>query len=83
MQEASLIIVPSKDMEQRIKKYFPLSSIQMRENPELISAESSDIHVGLIGGLSKAKGAEVIKEVLSMASQKKSPIHFTLFGTFI
>lgn len=81
LQEASLIIVPSKDMEQRIKKYFPLSSIQMRENPELISAESSDIHVGLIGGLSKAKGAEVIKEVLSMASQKKSPIHFTLFGT--
>lgn len=81
LQEASLIIVPSKDMEQRIKKYFPLPSIQMRENPELISAESSDIHVGLIGGLSKAKGAEVIKEVLSMASQKKSPIHFTLFGT--
>lgn len=81
LQEASLIIVPSKDMEQRIRKYFPLSSIQMRENPELISAESSDIHVGLIGGLSKAKGAEVIKEVLSMASQKKSPIHFTLFGT--
>lgn len=81
LQEASLIIVPSKDMEQRIKKYFPLSSIQMRENPELISAESSDIHVGLIGGLSKAKGAEVIKEVLSMASQKKSPVHFTLFGT--
>lgn len=81
LQEASLIIVPSKDMEQRIKKYFPLSSIQMRENPELISAESSDIHVGLIGGLSKAKGAGVIKEVLSMASQKKSPIHFTLFGT--
>lgn len=81
LQEASLIIVPSKDMEQRIKKYFPLSSIQMRENPELISADSSDIHVGLIGGLSKAKGAEVIKEVLSMASQKKSPIHFTLFGT--
>lgn len=81
LQEASLIIVPSKDMEQRIKKYFPLSSIQMRENPELISAESSDIQVGLIGGLSKAKGAEVIKEVLSMASQKKSPVHFTLFGT--
>lgn len=81
LQEASLIIVPSKDMEQRIKKYFPLSSIQMRENPELISAESSDIHVGLIGGLSKAKGAEVIKEVLSKAAQKKSPIHFTLFGT--
>lgn len=37
--------------------------------------------MGLIGGLSKAKGAEVIKEVLSIASQKKSPIHFTLFGT--
>lgn len=81
LQEASLIIVPSKDMEQRIKKYFPLSSIQMREKPELISAESPDIQVGLIGGLSKAKGAEVIKEVLSMALQKKSPIHFTLLGT--
>lgn len=81
LQEASLIIVPSKDMEQRIKKYFPLSSIQMRENPELISAESSDIQVGLIGGLSKAKGAEVIKKVISMALQKKSSIHFTLFGT--
>lgn len=81
LQEASLIIVPSQDMARRIKKYFPLSSIQMRENPELISVESTDIQVGLIGGLSKAKGAEVIKEVLSKAAQKKSPIHFTLFGT--
>lgn len=37
--------------------------------------------MGLIGSLSKAKGSEVIKEVLSLAAQKKSPIHFTLFGT--
>lgn len=81
LQEASLIIVPSQDMARRIKKYFLLSSIQVRENPELISVESPDIQVGLIGGLSKAKGAEVIKEVLSKVAQKKSPIHFTLFGT--
>ncbi|WP_440339457.1 glycosyltransferase [Megasphaera sp.] len=81
LQEASLVIVPSRDMEQRIKRYFPLSTIHMRENPELISYESSAIQVGLIGNLSTAKGAGVIKEVLSLAIQKKAPIHFTLFGT--
>lgn len=32
LKEASLIIVPSKDMEQRIKNYFPFFSIHMRES---------------------------------------------------
>lgn len=81
LQEASLVIVPSRDMEQRVKRYFPLSSIQMRENPELISNEFQNIQVGLIGALSTAKGSGVIKDVLSLVAQRKSPIHFTLFGT--
>lgn len=81
LQEASLVIVPSKDMEQRVKRYFPLSSIQMRENPELISNEFQNIQVGLIGALSTAKGSGLIKDVLSLVAQRKSPIHFTLFGT--
>lgn len=81
LKEVSLIIVPSADMEKRVKGYFPLSSIQMRENPELIFSEPREIQVGLIGSLSIAKGAKVIKDILSLVSQKKSPIHFTLFGT--
>lgn len=81
LQEASLVIVPSRDMEQRVKRYFPLSSIQMKENPELISNEFQNIQVGLIGTLSTAKGSGVIKNVLSLVAQRKSPIHFTLFGT--
>lgn len=81
LKEVSLIIVPSADMEKRVKGYFPLSSIQMRENPELIFSELREIQVGLIGSLSVAKGAKVIKDILALVSQKKSPIHFTLFGT--
>lgn len=81
LQVASLVIVPSKDMEKRIRQYFPLKTIKIRENPELISPASPKVQVGLIGNLSMAKGARVIKDVLSMAVQKKSLIHFTLFGT--
>lgn len=81
LQEASLILVPSEDMKERIQKYFPLETLQMRENPELIYPKREYIHVGLIGSLSVAKGAEIIKKCLALAVEKKLPIRFTLFGT--
>lgn len=49
LKEARLILVPSKDMKERVQRYFPLDTIQMWENPELIHPKRDAIHVGLIG----------------------------------
>lgn len=56
-------------MKERVQRYFPLDTIQMRENPELIHPKRDAIHIGLIGSLSVAKGSQVIKTV-SRTSQK-------------
>lgn len=81
LKEASLILVPSEDMKERMQRYFPLETIRMRENPELIRLQREAIHVGLIGSLSVAKGAQVIKDCLSYVAENDLPIRFTLFGT--
>ena len=74
LKEASLILVPSKDMKERVQRYFPLDTIRMRENPELIHPKRDAIHVGLIGSLSVAKGAQVIKDCLSYIAENHLPI---------
>lgn len=81
LKEASLILVPSKDMKERVQRYFSLDTIQMRENPELIHPKRDAIHIGLLGSLSVAKGAQVIKKCLSYIAENHLPIRLTLFGT--
>lgn len=81
LKDASLVLVPSEDMRERMQRYFPMVKLQMRENPELIYCKRKYIHVGLIGSLSIAKGALSIKKCLSLAAGKHLPIRFTLFGT--
>lgn len=51
-----------------------MDTIQMRENPELIHPKRDAIHVGLIGSLSVAKGAQVIKDCLSYIAENHLPI---------
>ena len=81
LKEASLILVPSEDMKERVQRYFPLDTIQMRENPELIHPKRDAIHIGLIGSLSVPKGSQVIKNCLSYIAENHLPIRLTLFGT--
>ena len=91
--EAALIIVPSKDVKNRYLKYFNDIKIKVIENPEVIPAKIYDnkaklinentdhnIRIGLIGILSKSKGADVLYNCAIDAKNRKLPIQFYLFG---
>ena len=81
LESAALVIVPSVDMEERVKRYYPNLKLEMKENPELISNKSSVKQIGLIGNLSIAKGSKKIKECLTYCSTHHLDFHFILFGT--
>ena len=81
LSEASLVVVPSEDMKQRVLSYFPRIHLRMVENPELWSDKHEVRTVGLIGGLGRAKGAQKIQEVLAHVAAHGMPMHFVLFGT--
>ena len=81
--EADKVMVPSIDMQMRMKHYFPDLDIQMVENPEMISCHSKIRRIGLVGSLSVEKGAKKIKETLSYCSDHHLPIRFVLFGTLL
>ena len=83
LKQADLIMVPSVDMQQRMKQYFPEFSIKMVENPELVPYRSHMRRVGLIGILPVSKGAQKIKEALSYCVKHGTEIHFVLFGRLL
>ena len=79
LEEASLVIVPSTDMEKRINKYFKNIQVRVFENPEIISFNKIK-SVGLIGFLSYAKGGKKVKECVKYVAKYKIPIKFIVFG---
>ena len=79
LEEAALIIVPSKDMKKRINKYFINIEVRIFENPEIISFNKIK-SVGLIGNLSVAKGSKKVKECVEYVEKYKIPLKFIVFG---
>ena len=81
LQQAAIVMLPSLDMQQRMKRYFPDLPIRCVENPELVSYRSSSLRVGLIGDLFVAKGSQKIKDTLAYCAAHQVNIRFILFGT--
>lgn len=81
LHQADVVMVPSEDMQQRMKRYFPDLPIRFVENPELVSHRPSSLRVGLIGALFVAKGSQKIKDTLAYCAAHKVNVHFVLFGT--
>lgn len=81
LEGAALVVVPSRDMEKRVRKYYPNIHLRMIENPELIPVKSQVKQIGLIGALSKAKGGQKVKECLDYCAANHLKLHFVLFGT--
>lgn len=80
LQRADDVMVPSEDMQQRMKRYFPDLLIRFVENPELVSYRPPNLRIGLIGALFVAKGSQKIKDTLAYCAAHKVNIHFVLFG---
>lgn len=79
LEEAAFVIVPSRDMEKRIHKYFTNIRVRIFENPEIININKIKC-VGLIGTLSDAKGGKKVKECVEYVAKYKIPIKFIVFG---
>ena len=68
LEEAAFVIVPSRDMEKRIHKYFTNIRVRIFENPEIININKIKC-VGLIGTLSDAKGGKKVKECVEYVAK--------------
>ena len=79
MEEASIVIVPSTDMEKRINKYFKNIQVRVFENPEIISFNKVKC-IGLIGSISVAKGAKKVKDCVEYIAKNELPLKFIVFG---
>jgi len=91
LSQMSTVFAPSIDCKTRINKYFPSVAIDVVYHPELngdapeaneksTGNAHSKLKVGIIGGLSKIKGADILDEVAIKAKKKGSNIEFCLFG---
>lgn len=96
LQQASLIVAPNNDVKKRFQKYFRDLKIKVIENPEIITVKNfeansktviengkKNIRIGLLGILSKPKGADVLKYCALDAKKRALPIQFVLFGDVI
>lgn len=81
LDSADLVIVPSVDMKERIKRYYPKLKLRVVENPEIIDWHGTKKRIGLIGNLSTVKGGKKLKECLHYCAKHDVNFHFYLFGT--
>lgn len=81
LESADLVVVPSVDMEERVRRYYPHLHLRMIENPEIINWQRTKTRIGLIGNLSIAKGGRKLKECLAYCIANHVDFHFYLFGT--
>lgn len=87
--EASRVICPSKDVLNRIKKYHPCSNALVVQHEKLTNqninciknSTGSAIKVIIIGYLPIHKGANIVKELISIYRNSGENVHFRLIGT--
>ena len=86
LQIVDYVFVPSADQRSRLLRYFPtLAKIRVVENPEIVlprqDAKKKPLRIGILGGISAAKGRAVLLRCARLAEQKGLNIRFILFGT--
>lgn len=86
LQRADYVFVPSADQRSRLLRYFPtLAKIRVVENPEIVlprqDAKKKPLRIGILGGISAAKGRAVLLRCARLAEHKGLNIRFILFGT--
>ena len=90
LRNAEKITVPSKDTLFRIKRYFSDLNIYIVENPEIhksyINSNLSNkppkvLKIGILGNISKSKGADLLYECSRYAEKMNLPIKYIVIGT--
>lgn len=90
LRGARSVYVPDQDVLIRMKRYFPDATYVLRPHPEYFDnganlssqppKQGEIMRVGLIGDLSKAKGANVVAALVKDAEARQLPIKYILIG---
>lgn len=90
LNQAERIFAPSEDTASRLKRYFPVASIQVLSHPEAVTEfpdpklptqrPHSPLKVLVIGALSQIKGADLLEDCARDAVKRNLPICFELVG---
>jgi O-antigen biosynthesis protein len=82
LANAARVIAPSHDLATRMKRHFPDLAVLEWAHPEAPAAASPvlPIKVLVIGGLSQAKGLDVLEACVADAQARGLPLHFRVVG---
>ena len=92
IQDASLVIFPSHDAQQRISSYYPLEHLSSKvvyHEPNLVYIpqargkqiiSSQRITIVILGVLARHKGLNFVFQVADLALKRKVPINFIVLG---
>jgi GT2 family glycosyltransferase/glycosyltransferase involved in cell wall biosynthesis len=80
LSQADRVIAPSHDVARRVQKVFPQVAMQVEAHPEHPLEVPSLIKVALLGGLSQAKGMELVFRLATEAGTDSLPVCFRLIG---
>lgn len=89
LRAADRVIVPSRDVASRLRRYFPFVDCLVWPHPEsevITSANfnrvppASLVKVLLLGGISPAKGLHVLRACALDAKRRSLPLHFCVLG---
>jgi GT2 family glycosyltransferase/glycosyltransferase involved in cell wall biosynthesis len=79
--KAARVIAPSHDVAGRLKRHFPALPVMEWAHAEAPAAVSvQPIKVLVIGGLSRAKGIDVLEACVADARARALPLHFRVVG---
>ena len=74
------VIAPSQDCAQRIRRYFPAVSPQVKPHPQHLAAPGRVVRVLVPGALSPAKGVDLLEACVLDARERALPLHFRVLG---
>lgn len=80
LSQAERVIAPSQDVARRVQAIFPQISLHVEAHPEHPLTVPTLIKVALLGGLSQAKGMELVFRVAAEAQLRSLPLCFRLIG---
>lgn len=81
LRKAGCVLAPSNDVADRYRRHVPDARYQVRPHPEApVQHRPRSCRVLVLGGLSRAKGLDVLEQVAAVAAAQDAPIHFVLLG---
>ncbi len=80
LERAASVVAPSADVATRFNAMLPDLPITVRPHDERPLEIPPVLKVGLIGGLSRVKGIDVVKAVAGLVTEQRLPIAFRLIG---